>query len=106
MAVLVRAFGDIDLAEDAVQDAFAAAVRALALGRAAPEPRGLDHHHRPQPRDRPPAARVHPRATGTPQAALLHVREQPTEEGPVQDDRLRLIFTCCHPALAPTRRWR
>ncbi len=35
------------------------------------------------------------------QAALLHAREEPAaEEGAVQDDRLRLIFTCCHPALA------
>ena len=34
------------------------------------------------------------------QAALLHARDDPAEEGPVRDDRLRLIFTCCHPALA------
>jgi RNA polymerase sigma-70 factor (ECF subfamily) len=34
------------------------------------------------------------------QAALLHFREQPQDAGPVHDDRLRLIFTCCHPALA------
>src|SRR4030095_611057 len=33
------------------------------------------------------------------QAALVHARDEPTEEGPVRDDRLRLIFTCCHPAL-------
>ena len=33
------------------------------------------------------------------QAALLHARDEPAEEGPVQDERLRLIFTCCHPAL-------
>ena len=37
------------------------------------------------------------------QAALLHARDEPDEEGPVRDDRLRLIFTCCHPALAPAR---
>jgi RNA polymerase sigma-70 factor (ECF subfamily) len=35
------------------------------------------------------------------EAALLHARGEPAEEGPVPDDRLRLIFTCCHPALAP-----
>src|SRR5207253_4644638 len=35
------------------------------------------------------------------QAALLHARDEPAEEGAVGDDRLRLIFTCCHPALAP-----
>src|SRR6202022_965060 len=33
-------------------------------------------------------------------AALLHARGEPAEEGAVRDDRLRLIFTCCHPALA------
>ena len=33
-------------------------------------------------------------------AALLNARDD-VEEGPVRDDRLRLIFTCCHPALAP-----
>jgi RNA polymerase sigma-70 factor (ECF subfamily) len=33
-------------------------------------------------------------------AALLHARGEPEEEGAVRDDRLRLIFTCCHPALA------
>jgi RNA polymerase sigma-70 factor (ECF subfamily) len=35
------------------------------------------------------------------QAALVHAQDEPKEVGPVQDDRLRLIFTCCHPALAP-----
>src|SRR3712207_2059863 len=35
------------------------------------------------------------------QAALLHAQSQPEEVDPVGDDRLRLIFTCCHPALAP-----
>ncbi|HSI92604.1 MAG TPA: DUF6596 domain-containing protein, partial [Jiangellaceae bacterium] len=35
------------------------------------------------------------------QAALIHAAGEPVEEGPVRDDRLRLIFTCCHPALAP-----
>jgi RNA polymerase sigma-70 factor, ECF subfamily len=34
------------------------------------------------------------------EAALLHARAEPVEEGPVRDDRLRLIFTCCHPSLA------
>jgi RNA polymerase sigma-70 factor (ECF subfamily) len=38
------------------------------------------------------------------QAALLHARDEPVEESPVRDDRLRLIFTCCHPALAPHAR--
>ena len=37
------------------------------------------------------------------QAALVHERDEPPEAGPVKDDRLRLIFTCCHPALAAER---
>jgi RNA polymerase sigma-70 factor, ECF subfamily len=38
------------------------------------------------------------------QAALLDAPSEPSEEGPVPDDRLRLIFTCCHPALATATR--
>jgi RNA polymerase sigma-70 factor (ECF subfamily) len=41
------------------------------------------------------------RAAHHAEAALLHASEEPPEEGPVRDDRLRLIFTCCHPALVP-----
>ena len=68
VAVLVRVFGDIDIAEEAVADAFTAAVRAVAGRRAAAEPGRLDHHHRAQPGDRPAAprgvARRPPRAGG------------------------------------------
>ena len=66
VAVLVRVFGDIDIAEEAVQDAFAAAVQRWPADRAAPEPGRLDHHHRPQPGDRPAAPGGLPRRTGTP----------------------------------------
>ena len=38
------------------------------------------------------------------QAALLRAQDEPVEEGPVRDDRLRLIFTCCHPALGMAAR--
>ena len=104
VAVLVRVFGDIDVAEEAVQDAFAAARRALAGDRAAAEPGGLDHHHRPQPGDRPAAPRGARATTGTPRPRCCSAAaDEPPEEGPVRDDRLRLIFTCCHPALAPAR---
>ncbi|MET0770419.1 MAG: DUF6596 domain-containing protein, partial [Solirubrobacteraceae bacterium] len=41
------------------------------------------------------------RADRQAQVALLHAREDAAEEDDVEDDRLRLIFTCCHPALAP-----
>ena len=60
VATLVRFFGDIDLAEDAVQEAFAVALDAVAGDRLAAQPRRLDHHDGPQPGDRPAAPRGHP----------------------------------------------
>ena len=55
VATLVRLFGDIDIAEEMVQEAFVVATRAVAGDRTAAEPGRLDHHHRPQPGHRPPA---------------------------------------------------
>ncbi|PBC58272.1 RNA polymerase sigma factor [Rhodococcus sp. ACPA1] len=75
VSALVGVFGDLDIAEDAVQDAFT---------------RTIDRLRREATR--------HDRHA---QAALLLARDEPVEEGVVPDDRLRLIFTCCHPALAP-----
>jgi RNA polymerase sigma-70 factor, ECF subfamily len=68
----------------------------VAVGRPAARAGGLDHHNRAIDRRRKEASREDRHA----QAALLHARDEPIEEGPVEDDRLRLIFTCCHPALA------
>ncbi|WP_155372268.1 RNA polymerase sigma factor [Catellatospora vulcania] len=101
VAVLVRAFGDIDLAEEAVQDAFAEAVRRWPDGGVPPSPAGwiiTTARNRAVDRLRREASRDDRHA----QAALLFAADRPTEEGPVPDDRLRLIFTCCHPALAVT----
>ena len=99
VAVLVRAFGDIDVAEDAVQDAFVAASERWPSAGMPPSPAGwIITTARNRAIDR--LRRESSRADRHAQAALLHFREQPPEEGPVQDDRLRLIFTCCHPALA------
>jgi RNA polymerase sigma-70 factor (ECF subfamily) len=99
VSVLVRTFGDIDLAEEAVQEAFAVAVDRWPSNGAPPSPAGwiittarnkaIDRLRRESSRDDRHA-----------QAVLLHARDEPIEEGPVQDDRLRLIFTCCHPSLA------
>ena len=55
VATLVRLFGDIDIAEEMVQEAFVVASERWPVDRPAAEPRRLAHHHRPQPRHRPPA---------------------------------------------------
>ena len=55
VATLVRLFGDIDIAEEMVQEAFVVASERWPADRTAAEPRRLDHHDRSQPRHRPPA---------------------------------------------------
>jgi RNA polymerase sigma-70 factor, ECF subfamily len=98
VAVLVGDFGDIDLAEEAVQEAFAAAVARWPSTGPPPSPAGwiiTTARNRAIDRLRREASRDHRHA----QAALLHAPDEPAEEGAVRDDRLRLIFTCCHPAL-------
>ncbi|MDQ6674306.1 MAG: sigma-70 family RNA polymerase sigma factor [Chloroflexota bacterium] len=105
VAVLVRYFGDIDLAEEAVQDAFAVAVQRWPVDGVPPSPAGwiiTTARNRAINRLRREASRQDRHA----QAALLHTphgHAAPSEEAlsTVRDDRLRLIFTCCHPALAP-----
>ncbi|HUH06968.1 MAG TPA: RNA polymerase sigma factor [Egibacteraceae bacterium] len=99
VAVLVRSFGDIDIAEEAVQDAFVVALQRWPESGLPPSPAGwiittarnraIDRLRRESSRDDRHA-----------QAALRHAQDEPDEVGPVQDDRLRLMFTCCHPALA------
>jgi RNA polymerase sigma-70 factor (ECF subfamily) len=99
VAVLNRSFGDLDIAEDAVQDAFTVAVRRWPADGLPPSPAGwiiTTARNRAIDRLRREASREDRHA----QAALLHAQSEPDEEGPVRDDRLRLIFTCCHPALA------
>ncbi len=101
VAVMVRVFGDIDTAEEAVQEAFAAAVQRWPSAGLPPSPAGwiiTTARNRAIDRLRREASRADRHA----QAALLHARGEPVEEGAVRDDRLRLIFTCCHPALAIT----
>jgi RNA polymerase sigma-70 factor (ECF subfamily) len=99
VATLIRIFGDIDLAEDAVQEAFTLALRMWPGEGLPPNPggwitttarnRAIDHLRR-ESRGREllgPVAEAADEPAGE-------------ETGPVQDDRLRLIFTCCHPALS------
>ncbi|NRQ33250.1 sigma-70 family RNA polymerase sigma factor [Nonomuraea sp. NN258] len=104
VAVLVRVFGDIDVAEEAVQDAFAVAVARWPADGIPPSPAGwiiTTARNRAIDRLRREAARAGKQA----QAALLEeAGDEPEEEGPVRDERLRLIFTCCHPALSAAAR--
>jgi RNA polymerase sigma-70 factor (ECF subfamily) len=105
VAVLVRVCRDITLAEEAVQDAFAKAVERWPSAGLPPSPAGwiittarngaIDRLRREATRDDRHA-----------QAALLYGGRDAddTSEDAVNDDRLRLIFTCCHPALAPATR--
>jgi RNA polymerase sigma-70 factor, ECF subfamily len=98
VSVLVRSFGDIDVAEEAVQEAFAAAVQRWPSTGVPPSPAGwIITTARNRAIDR--LRREASREDRQDQAALLHARGEPAEEGAVRDDRLRLIFTCCHPAL-------
>jgi RNA polymerase sigma-70 factor (ECF subfamily) len=101
VAVLTRVLGDIDAAEEAVQDAFTTAVERWPESGLPPSPAGwiiTSARNRAIDRLRREASRADRHA----QAALLHAgADEPDEELAVRDDRLRLIFTCCHPALAP-----
>jgi RNA polymerase sigma-70 factor, ECF subfamily len=102
VSVLVRTCGDIDTAEEAVQDAFAAAVERWPSAGAPPNPaawiittarnRAIDRFRRESTRDgrHAEAVRLH-------DAGELEMME---EGSAMRDDQLRLIFTCCHPALA------
>ncbi|MFJ2158411.1 RNA polymerase sigma factor [Streptomyces sp. NPDC087856] len=99
VSVLVRFLGDIDLAEEAVQDAFTTAVQKWPETGVPPSPAGwIIATARNRAIDR--LRRESSREARQAEAALLYASDAPAEEGPVRDDRLRLIFTCCHPALA------
>ena len=103
VAGLTRRFGDLDIAEDAAAEAFATAVERWPADGVPPNPGGwltttatrkaLDRIRREAQRDT-----KH-------QAALMISDDTPhVANGPIDDDRLRLVFTCCHPALAPEAR--
>lgn len=102
VAVLVRQFGDIDSAEEAVQDAFTVALQRWSSDGLPPSPAGwiiTTARHRAIDRLR----RESSRDARHEEAARIASLTEPSaeeEEDAVRDDRLRLIFTCCHPALA------
>jgi RNA polymerase sigma-70 factor (ECF subfamily) len=102
VAVLVRQFGDIDLAEEAVQDAFTVAVERWPSAGLPPSPAGwiiTTARNRAIDRLRREASREERHAHAVALQANRGSAEE-DEESAVRDDRLRLIFTCCHPALA------
>ena len=99
VATLTRLLGDIGLAEEAVQDAFAVAVQKWDP-ELPPNPGGwIVTTARNRAIDR--LRRESTREARHAQALLLHGPDEPQEVGPVRDDQLRMIFTCCHPALSP-----
>lgn len=99
IAGLARRFGDLDIAEEAAADAFAAAVDRWPQDGLPANPGGwltttanrkaIDRLRRESRRD-----------AKHKEAQLMRDETPPVPTGPVEDDRLRLIFTCCHPALA------
>lgn len=103
VSALVRRFGDLDLAEDAVADAFVAAVEHWPREGVPPNPgawltttatrKAIDRVRRESQR-----GRKHD------EAQMLIDHEPPAPIGAVDDDRLRLLFICCHPALKMSAR--
>jgi len=99
VAVITRFLGDISLAEEAVQEAFATALARWPQAGIPPSPAGwiiTTARNKALDRLRKEATRSERHL-----AAQLLIETEQVEEHDVHDDRLRMIFTCCHPALAP-----
>ncbi len=105
LATLIRACGDFDLAQDALQDAIATAIERWPREGVPHNPaawltttarrRAIDRIRR----DQRFARKL--QALGALLEGQEGLPERPAEDGHIADDRLRLIFTCCHPAIAP-----
>ena len=104
VGILTRAIGDLELAEDAVQDAFATALERWPRDGSPRNPAAwIVTTARNRAIDRIRRDRVHRQKT----ELLARLEELPQDEGemsPFPDERLALIFTCCHPALASEAR--
>ena len=103
LATLVRLLGDLDLAEEAMHEAFAAALESWPKTSIPDKPRPwLISTARFKAID---ALRRRARFDGAQRDLALYmeaqINEAPLADDEIEDDRLRLIFTCCHPALAP-----
>ena len=104
VSVLVRVCGDIDAAEEAVQDAFVTALERWPHTGVPPSPAGwiiTTARNRAVDRFRREASRGERHAAAMELLARAEPADALPEEDVVRDDQLRLIFTCCHPALAP-----
>ena len=99
VAALTRRFGDLDIAEEAAAEAFATAVERWPTDGVPPNPGGwLTTTATRRAIDR--IRRENKRETKHEEAELVRDDDPPASPGAIDDDRLRLIFTCCHPALA------
>jgi RNA polymerase sigma-70 factor (ECF subfamily) len=106
LATLIRLLGDFDLAEEALQDAFTAAVEQWPRDGVPAHPRAwlvstgrfkaIDGLRR--------RARFHASLSRLAERLEAEAAQPPTDGKEVEDDRLRLIFVCCHPALPPDAR--
>src|SRR5215469_13289702 len=103
LATLVRLLGDLDLAEESMHEAFAVALESWTLAGIPDKPRPwLISTARFKAID---AMRRRAHFDGAQRDLVAHIESRvngaPLEEEEIEDDRLRLIFTCCHPALPP-----
>ena len=111
MAALARAFGDLDRAEEAVQEAFVVALERWPRDGIPPNPaawialtarrKAIDRRRNARRESPAPPAELEG-AADDPLAALEALGAEPSS--PIPDERLELIFACCHPALAPEAR--
>ncbi|NUT96148.1 MAG: RNA polymerase sigma factor, partial [Saccharothrix sp.] len=103
VAALTKRFGDLDIAEEAAAEAFATAVERWPADGVPPNPGAwLTTTAVRKAIDR--IRREHKRDDKHKEAQAVHDDDPPEPLGAIDDDRLRLIFTCCHPALAPESR--
>jgi len=98
LATLIRLLGDFDIAEEALQEAFAAALEQWPMTGTPGNPAAwLVSTARHKAIDR---LRQRARLAQKQEEIAHHLELSAEEEAPVPEDRLRLLFTCCHPALA------
>jgi RNA polymerase sigma-70 factor (ECF subfamily) len=103
LATLIRLLGDFELAEEALHDAFSAALKQWPESGVPQNPRAwlvsagrfkaIDQLRR--------RARFDASLNDIAQQLELDAEEEPVEDHEIPDDRLQLIFTCCHPSLSP-----